>query len=103
MIDRVLVAVDDSSTSLAAARLAIDLAMGWGATLRAVTVVADHDVAEHLRSGTTNPVGQRLTAAAGTVLRYVAGLADRAGMPIETTQARARVLRGTGACGPSAG
>ena len=51
-----------------------------------MTVVADHEVAERLRSGATNRVDQRLTAAAGTVLRTSATLADRAGMPIETTQ-----------------
>lgn len=41
MIHRVLVAVDDSSSGLAAARLAVDLCRGWHAELRAVTVLAD--------------------------------------------------------------
>jgi nucleotide-binding universal stress UspA family protein len=86
MIERVLLAVDDSPAALAAARLAIDLAKGWTATLRVVTVVADHEVAERLHSGATNRVDQRRMATASTVLHYVATLADRVGMPVETTQ-----------------
>jgi nucleotide-binding universal stress UspA family protein len=41
-VKRLLVAVDDSADSLAAARLAIDLAMALHAQLRVIHVSADH-------------------------------------------------------------
>lgn len=54
MIERILVAVDDSASSLAAARFAIELAGPLGAMVDVVTVVeAEHDpsaILEHVRA-----------------------------------------------------
>lgn len=96
-ISRVMVAVDDSPAALAAARLAVALAQGWGGCLRAVAVVADHAITEQLRAelaGRSGPaqldraggLAGRRTAAANAVLRHVAGLAERSGVPVETVQ-----------------
>jgi nucleotide-binding universal stress UspA family protein len=41
VIKRVLLAVDDSAASLAAARMAAELCAGWGATLHVVTAASD--------------------------------------------------------------
>jgi nucleotide-binding universal stress UspA family protein len=88
MIRRVLVAVDDSPASLAAARAAVELAAGWHASLRAVSVVGDHAVAERL-AAVVAPAGgesleRRRARAASAVLRHVERLAERSGVPIET-------------------
>jgi nucleotide-binding universal stress UspA family protein len=91
MMRRILVAVDDSPAALAAARLAVRLACDWKATLRAVTVVADHAVAERLRvelgtADRTDGLAGRRAQAADAVLRYVAALAAQASVPVETVQ-----------------
>jgi nucleotide-binding universal stress UspA family protein len=74
MIRRILLAVDDSPAALAAARVAIDLAACAGATVRVLTVFTDDRVPQ--------PPGRREQAAA-SVLRYVAGWAQRAAVPVE--------------------
>lgn len=66
MMKRILVAVDDSSPAMAAARLAVDLAHEMGAALHVVTVGAS---------------GQDGAAA----LRHVAGMAAAAGVVSEST------------------
>jgi nucleotide-binding universal stress UspA family protein len=90
MIRHVLLAVDDSPASLSAARIAIELAAGWEASVRAVTVVRDHTVAEQvaavLTSAEPGRVELRRAQAAGSVLRHVARAAARAGVPVETLQ-----------------
>lgn len=65
MIRHVLVAVDDSPAGLAALRLALDLACGWEAKVRAVTVVADHTLAERLRFALRDDDGRGATAGTG--------------------------------------
>jgi nucleotide-binding universal stress UspA family protein len=112
MINKVLLAVDDSPAALAAARLAVTLCAGWGATLRVVTVVMDHMVTEHLMtehlmtehlmtehlmtehlrpsdvaaSGAAASTGTQLRReqTADTMLRYVAQLAGAAAVPVQT-------------------
>lgn len=64
MIRHVLVAVDDSPAGLAALRLALDLARGWEAKVRTVTVVADHNLAERLRFALRDDDGRGATAGA---------------------------------------
>ncbi len=90
MIRRVLVAVDDSPASLAAARTAVELAAGWSASLLAVSVVGDHVLAERLATVLgPEPVVRRRTHAADSVLHHVAQLARQAGVSTET-----RLLQG---------
>lgn len=85
MMRRVLVAVDDSPASLAAARTAVALAAGSGASLRAVSVITDHAVAERLAAALEpEPLGRRRRHAASSVLHHVAQLAEQSGVPIDT-------------------
>lgn len=89
---RVLLAVDDSPAALRAARVAVRLAAERDGVLRAVTVVADHAITEHLRAVGTgvggeprrDGVAERQAQTASAVLRYVARLADEAGVPVQT-------------------
>lgn len=68
MMDRTLVAVDDSAPALAAAALAIEFARTRGTELMFVTVAEPG-------------------ASADVILAYVAGLAERAGVVATTTAA----------------
>ena len=87
---RILLAVDDSPAALAAARLAVELAAGWGAAVRAVTVLADHDVDAQMRAvlpaAHTTSLGERRRQAASGVLHHVTRLAIEAGVAVETVQ-----------------
>ncbi len=82
MISRILVAVDDSPPALAAARYAVELAAAWGATVRAVTVLSDHTLAEHL--GQPDELTHRRMLGGDAVLRYVVTRAKDAGVHVET-------------------
>ncbi len=53
MIERILLAVDDSPDAWAAARLGVPLAAGLGAELRVMHVVADHQIDALLQTGAT--------------------------------------------------
>jgi len=86
----ILLAVDDSPAGLAAARVAVELATEWAGQLRAVHVLVDGMLETALERGATAPdVGARRDLGAQAVLKYVAQLAHRAGVPAET-----RVLAG---------
>lgn len=85
MIRRVLVAIADSPASLAAARGAIELARCLSGEIRALHVVVDGTLAELLRSSRPQAPVLRPPAAA-PVLRHVAELAERAGVPVQTVQ-----------------
>lgn len=81
---RVLVAVADSPASLAAARAAVTLAARLGAQVRVVHVVADGVLLDTLtRAGVGAPAERRETAG-DALLRHVAELAERAGVPVTT-------------------
>jgi nucleotide-binding universal stress UspA family protein len=85
MIERVLLAVDDAPDSLAAARLAIELAAAWHVQLRAVHVSADHILDTALERASGQPAAHvRRTLAAATVLARVSALAQAAGVVVET-------------------
>lgn len=85
MINRVLLAVDDSPAALAATAAAVLLAASCGAKLRAVSVVADHRVAELLREGADpDALQMRREQAAASVLQHVVRMADRSAVPVET-------------------
>lgn len=82
---RILLAVDDSPAGLAAARTAMALANGTSGQVRAVQVLTDGEVTRELeeRSGTAGP-HERRERGATAVLKYVADLAERSGVDIET-------------------
>ncbi|HEU4420980.1 MAG TPA: universal stress protein [Pilimelia sp.] len=90
MMRRVLLAMDDSPAALAAARLAVELAAGWGATVRVVTVVADHGIDTQLRAAlspaNTATVRERRSKAADAILVHVVKLAAGAAVPVEPVQ-----------------
>ena len=84
-VQHVLVAVEDSPAGIEAARVAVRMAGASGAELRAVHVLADGVLERALASrpdGTE--VRRRRDAGAAAVLQHVAGLAHRAGVPVET-------------------
>lgn len=82
---RLLVAVDDSADSLAAARLAIDLAMVLHAQLRVIHVSADHLIDATVAAASGLPaVAERRAQAGRAVLNRVAAMADTAGVPAKT-------------------
>lgn len=87
MSRRVLVAVADSPASMTAARTAIELAAELRAELRAVHVVQDHVLSTLIGAASARAdLPERREAAAASVLRYVAELSQRAGVPVTTVQ-----------------
>ena len=80
---RILVAVDDSPAALDAARVAIELASGWGGEVRAVTVVRDHGLAAAIGGGSSD-TQQRAAAGARSVLGWVSELAAARDVPCST-------------------
>jgi len=87
VIDRILAAVDDSAAGLAAARVAVDLAATYQASLRFVHVLADGTVTAVLdRSGGGGRLTERRGLAAASLLQHVADLARHAGVDADTLQ-----------------
>lgn len=84
MIERILLAVDDSPDSLAATRLAVSLAKQLHAELRAVHAIADHAVDVALESATGRPVGARRGHAVASLLARVSSLAETEGVAVDT-------------------
>lgn len=84
MIERILLAVDDSPDSLAATRLAVTLARDLHAELRAVHAVADHQLDAALESATGHPVGARRGHAVASLFARVSSLAEAEGVAVET-------------------
>lgn len=83
---RILVAVDDSPAGLAAAQVAVDLAAPTGATVRFVHVIGDGELVRALQTlGHDGALATARSAAADSLLRHVAGVAERAGVPAETS------------------
>jgi nucleotide-binding universal stress UspA family protein len=86
---RLLLCVDGSSTSMDAARVALELAADLGGEVRAVYVVEDHAVARALEaSGGTTGTAERMDQAGHSVLGHVEELGRSRGVPVGT------VLRG---------
>lgn len=86
MIERILVAVDDSPPALRAARVAIALAAALGGRLLLVHVVADSDVASTLEESVGPGVAERRNGAAAALFRHVQRLARDAGVESETVE-----------------
>jgi nucleotide-binding universal stress UspA family protein len=85
MIERILLAVDDSPASLAATRLAAPLAARLGADLRVVHVAMDHELGVALARASDRPhVQDRVVQARTALLTRVASLAAASGAAPET-------------------
>ena len=85
MIERVLLAVDDSPDSLAAARVAIALTRAMNAHLRVIHVSADHLLDAALEAASSRAeVSMRRAQSASAILNRVAALAEAAGVSAET-------------------
>jgi len=90
MIERILVAVDDTRDSLAAARVAVELAAALHAELRAVHVAVDHGLPRVVQAASDRAdVDARLAEAGAAVLARVTSLAAAQGLTV-----RAEVLTG---------
>jgi nucleotide-binding universal stress UspA family protein len=84
MIERILVAVDDTADSLAAARVAIELATALRAELRAVHVGVDHGLPRAVEAAGGRPgVDARLVEAGAAVLARVTALAAARGLEVQ--------------------
>ncbi|WP_067453155.1 universal stress protein [Actinomadura macra] len=80
-----LLVVDDSPATLAAARYALHLARALGARVRAVSIVADGVLTDAVTSVSAHPdVGARRDLAAHSVLAHVERLAGLEEVEIET-------------------
>jgi len=85
VIERMLLAVDDSPDSLRAARAAIELAKTLHARLRIVHVRADHLVDAAVEAASGRPeVGARRAQSGAAILTRVALMAGAAGVVTET-------------------
>lgn len=94
MIERILVAVDDSPSALTAANVAIDLARQLNARLLAVHVLADHLLSTMVARASSDPeIGLRRDSIAASVLGHVAHMAGQAGVALETQQLEGDVAR----------
>lgn len=94
MIERILLAVDDSADAWAAARLAAELADRLGAELRVVHVVSDHQIDALLMGGASEPdPAARRERAAASVLARVSDLARARGVPVSTRLRQGEVAR----------
>jgi nucleotide-binding universal stress UspA family protein len=82
MIKRILLAVDDSAASLAAAHTAIEIAAATGATLHVLHVLVNDEIAAALRAASCTGVPMSTTAE--SLLAHVARLATDAGVPVHT-------------------
>ena len=82
---RILVAVDDSPAGLSAARAAIEVAAGSGASVRAVTVLRDHALAGALRPEPVSAAA-RLAAGGRSVLTWVAEQATARAVECDTVE-----------------
>jgi nucleotide-binding universal stress UspA family protein len=86
MIGRVLVAVDDSTESLHAARVAADLAVGWGAHVRVLAVVEDGGIGAELDAVGGPGADERRRQGAARLLEHVAADICAAGVPAERVE-----------------
>jgi nucleotide-binding universal stress UspA family protein len=84
MIERILVAADDSPAGLEAVRRAADLAGRYSAALRVVHVLADSDVAAALAASGAPRMRERRIEAVQSLFRHVRVLAAEAGVEVET-------------------
>jgi nucleotide-binding universal stress UspA family protein len=85
VIERILLAVDDSPDSLSATRLAVALADGLGARLRAVHVAVDHELSEAVAAASGRAgVEARTSHSRQSLLSRIDAMARAAGVEAET-------------------
>lgn len=84
MIHRILLAVDDSPDSLAATRVAVEIAHHLHARLRAVHVRSDHGFEAAIETASGDAVEFRRSRAETSLLARVASLAEARGVAVET-------------------
>jgi nucleotide-binding universal stress UspA family protein len=85
VIERILLAVDDSPDALTATRVAVALADRLGARLRAVHVAVDHELSMAVQAASgQSGVEVRTGRSRQSLLSRVAALASRAGVEAET-------------------
>lgn len=80
-MERILIAVDDSVESLAAARCALRLAVGWNAAVRILTAIAEGNV-----EGVAASSPSERRRAAERLLEHVAGEARAIGLAPERVE-----------------
>jgi nucleotide-binding universal stress UspA family protein len=90
LVRRVLLAIDDSVQSLAAARTAAGLAAEWRAAVRVLTVVADHALEEEVEAVASPKAGARRGKAAAGLLGHVVRVIRTAGVPSGSVEAVVR-------------
>jgi nucleotide-binding universal stress UspA family protein len=91
---RILLAVNDSPAGLAAARAAIHFAKQSGGQVRALHVLGGPGATAGLRRGTPRvKADDRGTEDAASVLGYVTGLAERAGVVVDARTASGEPAR----------
>jgi nucleotide-binding universal stress UspA family protein len=84
VIERILVAVDDSPPALEAARVAVALAAALGGRLLVVHVLVDSDVASTLEEAGGRGIVERRSRTADALFRHVQGVARTAGVESES-------------------
>jgi nucleotide-binding universal stress UspA family protein len=82
MIQKILVAVDDTGPALRAAELAVALAAATGSRVRALNVFADGVLTELVAVAVGEPVEEARRVAGSSVLGAVVRAAERAGVPV---------------------
>jgi nucleotide-binding universal stress UspA family protein len=82
VMQRILVAVDDTGPSLRAAGLAVVLAAATGGRVRALNVFADGVLTELVAVAVGEPVEEARRVAGSSVLAAVIRAAERAGVPV---------------------
>jgi nucleotide-binding universal stress UspA family protein len=92
VIERVLLAVDDTPDSLAATRLAVALAAALHARITAVHVSVDHLLDAAVQAASARPeVGARRDLSAAATLGRTSSIAESAGVPLETVVVNGQV------------
>jgi nucleotide-binding universal stress UspA family protein len=88
VIERILVATDDSRAGLEALQRAVELAGQFVATLRVINVHADSDVTTALLASGAARMAERRSNAVQSLFRHASQLAARAGVEIQTLELR---------------
>ena len=91
---RILLAVNDSPAGLAAARTAVWLAQQSAGQIRAVHVTSEPGALPNRRGGAARAEAEDcLPEDVAPILKYVTGLADRAGVSLDTRTIRGQPAR----------
>ena len=86
MIERILVATDDSPAGMEALQRAVELAAKFAATLRVIHVRTDSDVTNALIASSDPRMAERRSYAVQSLFRHASRVADSAGVEVETRE-----------------